>query len=640
MDAPSTPRIRFGVFELDTTSGELRKQGRRIRLPDQAFQVLQLLLDGAGEVVTREDLRKRLWPTATAGDFDGGLNNAMKKLRDALGDSADAPRFIETLPRRGYRFLVSPDAAVVSPPAIALPGLDLPAHTPTRVPTRWRTAVLLAAFGLMAVAGAWWSGVGGLGPPGAHVKSLAVLPFENLTGDPTQEYFVDGVTDAVTTNLAQIRALTVTSRTSVMQYKQTVKPRAQLARELNVDAFVEGAVLGTGDRVRITARLIHARAGTSLWAQSFDGELPDVLALQAEVAGAIANAIHAEVRPDERLRLARAGPVHPQAYREYLKGRDFWSRRTPENLRKAVDHFNSAIAMDPAYAPAYSGLSDAYRLFDVLGMAAQRESMPKAEAAARRALELDDTLAEAHASLAGVLFRYYWNWDGAAKAFDRSLELNPNYAEGHRAKAVFLLTLRRHEDALAAARRAQALSPRSPIINTEMAAALMRVGRYDDARAQTQRTLELDAGYSRAYTQLGIIAGLQGDFDQAVVETERAVAMEQRGGAPWLGFAYGRAGRRADALKILAELEKAAPQMTRAPQALAIVHLGLGQHSEALRWLERAVEERSIEVLGFSGPIFDLLQGEPRFRELLRRMNLEDKREYAAGPLSTFARQP
>lgn len=633
MDAPVEPIIRFGMFELDTRSGELRKHGRRIRLPEQSFQILQLLLARPGEVVTREDLRHRLWPETAAGDFDAGLNNAMKKLRDALGDSADTPRFIETLPRRGYRFVAERAAAIVSPLPIAPSDVDTAAQTPYRAGTAHRGAALLAALLLVAGVGAWrLFGSGRFGTPAVHVRSVVVLPFENRTGDAGQEYFVDGVTEAVTINLAQIQALKVISRTSAMQYRRTQKPLRQIARELTVDAVLEGAVLRSGDRVRITAQLIDARTDTHLWAQSYDRALPDLLALQAEVAGAIANAVHAEVRPDERRRLARVRAAHPEAYDEYLKGRFHWSRPTPESLLKAVHHFNNAIERDPAYAPAYSGLSDAYRLFDLQGLAEPRESMPKAEAAARKALALDDTLAEAHASLAGVLYRYHWDWDGAAKEFERSLALNSNYAEGHRARAIYLLTLRRHQDALTSARRAQALSPLSPAINADVAAALWRLDRYDEARAQLQRTLEIDPGFSRAHVELGIIAARNGDVGQALVATERAVALSpRRAPVQWLGYAYGTAGRSAEAVQILAELEKTAQQRYLSPQSFAIVHLGLGQQGEALRWLERACEERSIEVLGFSGPIFELLRAEPRFRELLRRMKLVDKREYATG---------
>jgi TolB-like protein/DNA-binding winged helix-turn-helix (wHTH) protein/Flp pilus assembly protein TadD len=636
MDAPSPHVIRFGVFELDTTSGELRKHNRRIRLPEQSFQVLELLLTHAGEVVTRDDLRNRLWPSAAAGDFDAGLNNAIRKLRDALGDSAETPRFIETLPRRGYRFVAGREAAVPTS-SVGLADASVP------VPKRRRSwmgagrPALLAALVLVSGYVVWrLTGSGRLATPAAQVRSLAVLPFENLTGDAGQEYFVDGVTEAVTTSLAQIHALRVISRTSAMRYRNTQKSLRDVARELNVDAIVEGAVLRSGARVRITAQLIDSRTDSHLWAQSYDRALPDVLALQAEVAGAIADAVHAEVRPEERRRLERVRAAHPDAYDDYLKGRFSWSHPSPENLLKAATHFNRAIERDAAYAPAYSGLSDTYRLFDVYGLAAPRESMPKAEAAARKALALDDTLAEAHASLAGVLYRYHWDWDGARREFERSLALDPNYAEGHRARTVYLLTQRRLTDALAAADRAETLSPLSPLIRTERATTLWRLGRLDDARAQLHRVLEIDPDFSRAHVELGILAIRNREFGPGVVEIERGIAKTPgRGQLPWLGYAYGRAGRVADALQILAELEKTSQERFISPQSFSVVHLGLGQRAEARRWLEQAFDERAVEVLGFSGVVFDQLQAEPRFRVLLGRMGLAQEQGYAAGPPAT-----
>ncbi len=308
------------------------------------------------------------------------------------------------------------------------------------------------------------------------IRSLAVLPFQNLTGDREQDYFVDGVTEALTTNLAQIRALKVISRTSAMQYKRPNTTLPRIADELDVDAVVEGAVMRSGDRVRVTAQLIHAASDRHLWARSYDRDLRDVLALQGEVARAIAEALQVELRPDERRRLSRTAAIHPEAYEAYLKGRFYWSMRGRDNLLKAAGYFQQAIAEDPTFAPAYSGLSDTHRLFDTNGLASPRECMPKAEAAARKALALDDTLAEAHASLAGVLYRYHWDWEDAEREFQRALDLDPNYAEGHRAYAIYLLTMRRDAEALHEVRRAQELSPLSPVIGVEVAAALMRVG--------------------------------------------------------------------------------------------------------------------------------------------------------------------
>ena len=448
-----------------------------------------------------------------------------------------------------------------------------------------------------------------------------MLPFENLTGDREQDYFVDGMTDAVITNLAQVRALRVISRTSVMHYKGTNKLLPRIADELHADAVVEGTVMRSGDRIRVTAQLIHAPTDRHLWARTYDRELRDVLALQAELAGAIAQAVEVKVQPEERRRLAARGAVNPDAYDAYLKGRFFLNRRTPRDISKAVEYFQQAIARDPTHAPAHSGLSDAYRMFGLQGLP-PRECMPKAEAAARKALALDDTLAEAHASLAGVLYRYQWDWEGAEREFRLSLELDPNYAEGHRAYAVYLLTVRRHEEAVGVARRARELSPLSMGINVELGTALVRVGRYDEAIDQLQKTLELNPKYASAHAALAAAYDGQGDRPRAVAVLEKAVSLSGGAPNPWLGYAYGVTGRRREALEILARLETRSHEHYVTPQDFAVVHLGLGDKDQAFAWLEKAYEDRAFEVLGFSGVLFERLSGDPRFEDLLRRMRL------------------
>jgi TolB-like protein/DNA-binding winged helix-turn-helix (wHTH) protein/Flp pilus assembly protein TadD len=614
--------VRFADFQVDARSGELRKSGRKIRLPEQSFQILALLLDRAGEVVTREEMHQRLWPAGTFVDFDAGLNNAVRKLREALADPAESPQYIETLPRRGYRFIASVEAPAVEtlpPTAARVP----PGRAGFRL---WLSgagmagAVLVAVLVALARSGTHDLWRGRSGP--VKIESLAVLPFENLTGEDGQDYFVDGMTDALITNLAQVRSLRVISRTSVMQYKRANKSLPRIAEELDVDAVVEGTVTRSGDRVRVTVQLIHAPTDRHLWARSYERELRDVLALQGELAGAIAQAIQVKLQPEEQRRLTRTMVVQPDAYEAYLKGRFYWSERSPGGLLKAVGYFQQAIERDPNYAPAHSGLSDAYRLFDLSGLAPPRESMPQAETAARKALALDDTLAEAHASLAGVLYRYHWDWEGAEREFQLSLELEPNYAEGHRAYAVYLLTVRRHEEALAEARRARELSPLSLVINTELGTALVRAGRYDEAIERLQKTLEINPKFARAYATLAAAYEGQGDRPRAVAVLEKAVSLSGGGPHPWLGYAYGVTGRRPEALEILARLEKLSREHYVSPQDFAVIHLGLGDKDQAMAWLEKAYEERAFEVLGFSGALFDRLRDDPRFQDLRRRMRL------------------
>lgn len=467
------------------------------------------------------------------------------------------------------------------------------------------------------------------GGDSGRIASIAVLPFENLTGNSGQDYFVDGMTEALTTNLAQLKAVRVSSRLSSMQYKHRDKPPlAEIARDLNVDSLVQGAVVRSGNRVRVTAQLIEVATDRILWAQTYEREVRDVLELQIQVTEAIATAIRVEVRAEERRLLTRSQTVVPEAYDEYLKGRFYWSAWTGESLLRAAEHFQAAIRRDPTYAPAYSGLSDTYRLFDVIGLAAPRECMPKAEAAAREALKLDDTLAEAHSSLAGILYRYHWNWADAEREFERALNLDPNYAEGHRARAIFLRAQRRNHDAVSAARRARDLSPLSPIINVELAGALSVAGRYDEAIAQIRRTQEIAPGYPRSHQSLAATYVRMGDPQRALESLER-VAAPSLSQWPWFGYLYAIQGRQEEARKVLAELQDRARSKFVSPQAFAVVHLGLGERDRALALLEKAYEVRAIEMPGFSGPIADILLDEPRFQHLLRRMGLAGQPGYA-----------
>ncbi len=423
MDPVLHSAVRFGPFELDLNTHELRKLGLRIRLSEQPVQILLLLLERAGETVTREELQQRLWPGDTFVDFDAGLNSAIKKLRDTLGDPADTPRFIETVPRRGYRFIFPPEKVAAAPRRWL--GRQ---HGNWVLPTTIAATVILAAWVTLTLVGRIAGGKSAVSGP-IRIASLAVLPFENLSGTPGQEYLADGITEAVTNNLAQFKALRVTPRNSVTRYKRPGVSLAQMARDLNVDGIVQGTIVRSGNRVRVTVQLIEASTDLHLWAQNYDREVRDVLALEIELAEAIAAAIPVEVRPDERRRLSLQA-VRPEAYEEYLKGRFYWNSRTAGDLLRAAEHFQNAVSLDPKYAPAYSGLSDTYRLFDMAAVAAPRDCMPKAEAAARSALALDDTLAEAHVSLAGVLYRYHWNWAAAEREFTRALEFDPDYAEG------------------------------------------------------------------------------------------------------------------------------------------------------------------------------------------------------------------
>jgi TolB-like protein/DNA-binding winged helix-turn-helix (wHTH) protein/Tfp pilus assembly protein PilF len=619
------PLYRFADFEFEPRTGELRKGGEKVRLREQPCQILMLLLARPGDLVTREEARQALWPGDTFVDFDVGLNTAIKRLREALGDSADEPRFVETLPRRGYRFIAPVESPALPPETIVAPAAAPETPDPPPAPRRNRrrplVLVVVAAAILIGGVAAWRRQAPAPAP--TRIASIAVLPFENLTGDREQDYFADGMTDALITSLAQIRALRVISRTSVTQYRRTDKLLPRIAADLEVDAIVEGTVMRSGDTVRVTAQLVHAPSDRHLWARTYEREVRNVLTLQRELAEAIAQAIQVQLRPEEERRLARTATVDPEAYDAYLKGRFYWSKGSAGagNLARAAEYFQQAIAADPSYAPAYSGLSDTWRLSAVQRLRPQ-DCMPQAEAAARKALALDDSLAEAHASLAGVLYRYHWDWEGAEKEFQRSLELDPSYAEGHRAYAIYLLTVRRPEDALVASRRARELSPLSPVINAEVAGVLVRLGRHDEAIAQAHKALELDPKFARAHTVLATAYEGQGNRQRAIAALETAASLAGGGGSGWLGYFYGIEGRAGDARAILAALEERSRKQYVSPQHFALVHLGLGHDEEAFRLLEKAYDERAFELVGFSGLLFERLSADARFQDLLRRMRL------------------
>ena len=603
--------VRLGDFQLDSDSGELSRNGRKVRLPDQSFRVLQVLLERPGELVTRDELRERLWTPDTFVDFDAGLNNAVKKLRDALDDSSEHPRFIETVPRRGYRLIV-------------------PIDTRRR---RVRAVSVVVAIAALAVAVSletsrtWLARRLGLSAQAPAIHSLVVMPFLNLTGDANQEYFVDGVTDALTTNLAQISTLRVISRTSAMHYKGAAKRLTDIARELEVDAAVEGTVSRVGERVVVRAQLIQAAGDRHLWVETFERDERDLLMLQADIALAIARAVRLQIRPDEQQRVARARAVNPEAYDGYLRGRFEWTRRTPEGMLKAIKYFEESIAKDPRYAPAYSGLSDTYRFLDLQGLAAPAEAMQKAETAAIQALALDDSLAEAHASLAGVLYRYRWEWQAAEREFKRSLELEPNYAEGRRAYGIYLSVMRRFDESIAELGRARQLNPLSQSYSMELVPALLLAGRRDQAFAEIDRARGLFPRAShRAHVFFAFDHILQRRWDEAIAAFEKGTDPARPN--HWLGFVYGIGGRTAEARAILAALDQRAKTEYVSPQDFAAVRLGLGERDEVFRLLEQAYEQRAIGLLDFTNGLFIFLHDDARFQAMLRRMGLADLKEF------------
>jgi TolB-like protein/DNA-binding winged helix-turn-helix (wHTH) protein/Tfp pilus assembly protein PilF len=638
---PSSPKsvVRFGTYEVSLQSGEVRKSGLRIKVQQQPLKLLKILLEHPGEVVTREELCSRVWPNETFGDFDQALNIAVAKLRTAFGDSAENPRFIETLTKRGYRFIA--DVSVVDPnarprkpePGGTIPGATevehaLPAAGPAaarkgRLWTRHWGLVLLALVLGVSILALWVFRSRAQTPTG--IRSLAVLPLENLSGDPAQNYFADGMTDELITDLAQISALRVISRTSAMVYKDARKPLPQIARELNVDAVVEGSVLRSGDRVRITAQLIEARTDKHLWSQSYEGELRDTLAVQNSVARAIADQIRINLTPQEQAALRSVDVVNPAAYESYLKGRFFWNKRTADGLRVALAYFNQAIGEDPKYARSYAGLADTYALLGDWQYAAMpaKEAFPKAKAAAIKALELDSSLGEAHNSLAFVLDGFDWDLDAAGKEFRRAIELNPGYATAHHWYAWHLSLLGRYDKAIGEMRKAQNLDPLSLIINADLAELLVIAHSYDESMQQSLKTIEMDPNFALAHNQLAEAYIQKHMYGKALEQLQKAVQMS--GDSPTivanLARAYALSGKRSEAVQLLNGLKKRSELGNLSAPEIATVYASLGDTDQAMNWLEKAYNDRFNPGV-LLRPGFDPLRSDSRFQDLVHRTGL------------------
>ena len=562
--------VRFGSYELDLRAGELRKQGVRIKLQDQPFQILAMLLEHPGQVVTREELRNRLWASDTFVDFDHSLNKAINKLREALGDSAESPRFIETLSRRGYRFLDDQKRST------------------------------------------------------GRIQSLLVLPLENLSGDPEQEYFADGLTEELISKLARISALRVLSRTTAMHYKGVRKPMPEIARELQVEGIVEGTVMRFGDRVRISAQLIHAPTDTHLWAESYERDLRDVLQLQAEVAQAIAREVQVKLTPQEQAQLAQVRSVEPDAYEAYLKGRYHWNKRSGDALTKGAECFQQAIEKDPSYAAAYAGLADCASSAGWFGYLSPDEGCGMGKRLALKALEMDPNLAEAHTSLAQATVHYDYDFAAAEREFTRSIEFNPRYATAHSYFSMLLAATGRFEEGVSESKQAIHLDPPSLLINAVLGWVHWCAHQYDQVLDQAKKTLELDPNFLPALYLLGAASTFKGMHEPAIAAFQKAVDLSS-GGATYvagLGWAYAHAGERGDARIILERLSKLSEQRYVMASQVSLIYAAMQEKDEAFRWLENAYRERSAWMVYLNvDPRLDSLRSDPRFDDLLRRMN-------------------
>jgi TolB-like protein/DNA-binding winged helix-turn-helix (wHTH) protein/Flp pilus assembly protein TadD len=651
-----SPRnVRFGVFEVDIEAGELRKHGLRLKLSEQPFQILSMLLARPGEIVSRDFLRERLWPSDTFVDFDHGLNNAVMRLREVLGDSSEHPRFIETLPRRGYRFIAPvelrcqvSDAAAPGPVA---PGTGVSVHNVAADAVSGDEGLLrkvaggqrknffalprIAVLAVAVLAGSalisgitvhYVRGVNASKGKANRSSSLVVLPLENLSGDKEQEYFADGMTDDLIANLAKIRSLRVVSRSTAMAYKGTHKPLPQIASELNVDAVVEGTVLRVGNRVRITAELVQVSTDHHLWADTYESPIGNVLALQNRVSSAIVDEIRINLTKEDKERLAMKPAVAPEAYEDYLKGRYYWNKRSGEGFAKAIGYFEEATRKDPQYALAYAGLADCYGIIGatIYGNLPAAEAAPKAKAAAIRALEIDPSLAEAETSLATAKFNYDWDWTGAEEGFKRAVQLDPSYATAYQRYSLYLIALGRFDESFDQIKKARELEPLSISINASFGWRLYLAREYERSIAQLRDTLEMDPSYEWAHFILGQAYEQEGEYNLALEELREAVELSHSSPLMISALAHADAvsGNHSDALKLLAQLEAQSKQQYVSPFYVAIVYLGLGKNELAMNWLEKAYDDRSNGLVFLKvEPELDPLRSDPRFGALLRKLN-------------------
>ena len=629
MATPAKPIVMtFGPYEFNPRLGELRKEGMRVRLEGQPLAILQSLLDRPGELVTREELRKKLWPEDTFVDFEHSLNAAVKRLRAALNDSPDQPHYIETLARRGYRFIAPVNTAGFEIGAVGpsvTPKLPV-ARVPSAVRGRRLWLIAVAVCGIVVLAWGWRQWRHRTAAPAAPaIRSLAVLPLENLSGDPSQEYLADGMTEELIGRLSGIHDLRVISRTSVMHFKNTQLSVPEIAKTLGVDAIVEGSVMREGSRIRVHAQLIRGATDEHFWSQTYERNLQDVLALQSEVAEAIAEKVEVSVTSKERTRLVAKRQVSPEAYESNLKGQFLLDYRANSraDIQESIRYFQDAIEKDPSFAKPYVGLGDAYNLLSTTTFGGNPSEMrTNAMRAAQKALELDPEFVDAHLLLADVRQNRY-QWAEAEAELKRAIELAPTNPQAHFSYAVFLALQGRVDEAMAQFQRANELDP--PVLKDEGSGWLLfLVHRYDEALSSYRDYLALvGTDDSDGLEGMGTVLLAKHQAEQAVPELEKAVSVSHRspGIVGLLVMAYAQAGRRSDALRLLAELKKR--EQPGYSGAFVYAYLGLGDYDQAFVWLERAYQEQAsiIQFLKVH-PFFDPVHGDPRFQELLRRVGL------------------
>jgi TolB-like protein/DNA-binding winged helix-turn-helix (wHTH) protein/Tfp pilus assembly protein PilF len=619
---PSRPLLRFGLFEADLDQRELRKDGRKVSLQEQPFQVLALLLERPGELVTREELQARLWPDGVFVDFEQGLNSAIKKLRAALGDSAESPRFVETLARRGYRFLGSVETVPHAFPA-----------APRETGDRKGRRLILAATGLAIVVGGLYGTLGRWSSTSGPVRPvmLVVLPFENLSQSPEEDYLSDGLTEEMIALMGRLHpgGLGVIGRASAMSYRNTRKRADEIGRDLGVDYLVSGSVRRTGARLRVTAELVRTRDQVQVWSASYDRELGDALDLQSELARAIVAEMPVRTAAAGSAPAARPQRVNPLAYESYLRGRYLLNRWTLEATREATASFERAVAEDPGYAPAWAFLGSALTVSAHMRGLAPKEAMARARPALSKAIALDPGLAEVHSHDGWLKLTYEWQFEAAAEAFRRALALNPSFANAREGLALYEAAMGRVEESVAEMRRARELDPLFVPASADLCLVLYYGRRFEEAGGECQKALEMDPGSLPAHLFLTRLLEAQGRHEEAIESRIQAVAVNS-GRQPW--FSHWRdqlrrviraSGWEAAHRDLIAWMKGNLQNDPQLAYSIAEEYALLGDGAAALTWLEQAVDQRRYHLAFLKvEPRFDLLRGEPRFQSLLRRVGL------------------
>jgi TolB-like protein/DNA-binding winged helix-turn-helix (wHTH) protein/Tfp pilus assembly protein PilF len=618
--------VRFGEsFELDFDRRQLRRYGQPVRLERIPLDILILLVDRRGEIVARDEIIARVWGGGTYLDTDNAINGSIRKIRQVLKDNPEEPKYIQTVTGKGYRFVAD---VQVRGAVLPLEDENLPEKEPKVSRSRWIPLTLALVVLVTACAFYLFTArkANRLEPPKGRYM-LAVLPFENLTGDPSQDYFSDGLTEEMISHLGNVDPahLGIIARTSVMQYKNSKDGLDRIGRELGVQYALEGSVRRESGKVRITAQLVQVKDQTHMWAREYDRDLSSLLKLENEIANEVAQEIRLTLVKNRAPRGEQTlSPDEYAAYDAYLRGRYFWNKRTDEGFRLAIKAFEEAIAKNPNYARAYVGLADSYALISGYDLAPKNETIPQARAAVEKALALDDSLAEAHASKALIAQNYDWDWQRAETEYRKAIDLDPNYATARHWYAEFLTVHGRFPEALEEIERARLLDPRSLIIAADRGAILYCTRRYSEATQQLREVLEMEPNFPRAH--IVVFAYVEQGMTQDALRDVAEWQKFQDGPFTWMLFAYvhGRAGHKSEARRFLRKLELEKSKRYVDSSKLAVAYLGVGNNKESLKWLEKGFSERSTAMVWLKvDPAYDPLRSEPRFQALLRNVGFE-----------------